>query len=178
MTLTRRVREYKMRIFPITRMRFTLGQQIKDAIGRLESPTWVHFHSVFCPEFSSIARVLRKRGLRYGVTPHGGYSQGVMKKGAWKKKLYVIAREQRYLSGASWIQALGAGEVDDILSIAPGANVGVVPNGQQLDLLEGIEIAQMQSVHPVIGYCGRLTIEQKGLDYLLIGRTAGAGSYG
>jgi glycosyltransferase involved in cell wall biosynthesis len=172
MTLTPRPREYKMRLFPITRLRTTLGPEIRAALSLLEPGTWVHFHSVFCPEFSSIAAVLRKRGIRYGVTPHGGYSPGVLRKNALRKRLYIAMREQRYLAGASWIQATGLGEVKDILSIAPDVNIGLIPNGQELDLLKGVEVSQMASEHPVIGYCGRLTIHQKGLDFLLPGFSA------
>jgi glycosyltransferase involved in cell wall biosynthesis len=169
MNLTRRPREYEMRLFPITRLRMTLGREIKAALDLLPPGTWVQFHSVFCPEFSSIARVLRRRGIRYGVSPHGGYSPGVMKKNPFKKRLYVAIREQRYLAGSSWVQATGLGETNDILAIAPTANVSLIPNGQSLDLLDGIEVPQMKSEPPVIGYCGRLSIYQKGLDYLLPG---------
>jgi len=169
LNLTPRPREYKMRLFNITRLRVVLGSELKFALGSLQPGTWVHFHSVFCPEFPSIARVLRNRGVRYGVTPHGGYSPGVMRKNRLKKWLYVAMRERRYLTDASWMQAIGRSEINDILAIAPKANVGLIPNGQVLDLLKGIEVPRMESDHPVIGYCGRLTIRQKGLDYLLPG---------
>jgi glycosyltransferase involved in cell wall biosynthesis len=172
MNLTPRVREYKMRLLPITALRFTLSGEVRDAIRSLSTDTWVHFHSVFCPEFSSIARVLGKRGLRYGVTPHGGYSPGVMRKDPRKKRLYVALRERRYLAGASWVQATGSGEVNDILGLAPEANVGLVPNGQQLDLLDGNDAPKMPAEHPVFGFCGRLTINQKGLDLLVPGFSA------
>ncbi len=169
MTLTPRLREYKMRLFPITRLRIILGRELKAALSYIEPGTWVHFHSVFCPEFPSIARVLRKRGIRYGVTPHGGYSSEVMRKNPLRKHLYVLMRERRYLNGASWAQATGLSEVKDILAIAPDVNVTLIPNGQELDLLKGIEVPQMTSEHPVIGYCGRLSVHQKGLDFLLPG---------
>jgi glycosyltransferase involved in cell wall biosynthesis len=172
MTLTPRPREYKMRLFPITRLRVTLGSEIKAALDQLEPGTWVHFHSVFCIEFSSIARALRNRGIHYGVTPHGGYSRGVMKKNPYEKRFYVALRERRYLAGASWVQATGLGEINDILAIAPIANVSLIVNGQETDLLKGIEVPQMDSKPPVIGYCGRLSIYQKGLDYLLPGFSA------
>jgi glycosyltransferase involved in cell wall biosynthesis len=172
MTLTPRPREYKMHLFPITHLRVTLGSEIKNALEELEPGTWVHFHSVFCPEFSCIASLLRKRGIRYGATPHGGYSPGVMKKNPYKKRLYVAMCERRYLAGASWVQATGLGECNDILAIAPAAHVSLIPNGQVLDLLDGIEVPQMMSEPPVIGYCGRLSIYQKGLDYLLPGFSA------
>jgi len=169
MNLTPRKREYRMRLLPITRLRMNLSEEVKRAVAELEQGTWVHFHSVFCPEFSSIARLLRKRGIHYGVTPHGGYSPGVMNKDPLKKRLYVALRERRYLEGASWAQATGAGEVKDILALAPTVRVELVANGQQQDLLDGVDVPQMEAEHPVIGFCGRLSILQKGLDFLLPG---------
>jgi glycosyltransferase involved in cell wall biosynthesis len=172
------VREYRMRLFPTTRMRVTLSSELKTELDRLETGTWVHFHSVFCPEFPAIAARLRRRRICYGVTPHGGYSPGVMEKDRFRKALYVSMRERPYLAGASWIQATGAGEIDDILSIAPNARVGLIQNGQALDLphkvaIEPTEpIEPMEPRHPVIGYCGRLAIRQKGLDFLLAGFAA------
>jgi glycosyltransferase involved in cell wall biosynthesis len=172
MTLTPRPREYKMRLFPTTRLRMTLGREVKAALDLLQPGTWVHFHSVFCPEFPGIARVLRNRGIHYGVTPHGGYSAGVMKRHPLKHRLYVALRERRYLTSASWVQATGVSEVKDLLAIMPDANVTLIPNGQELDLLSGAEVPRMESGPPVIGYCGRLSIYQKGLDYLLPGFAA------
>jgi glycosyltransferase involved in cell wall biosynthesis len=166
------VREYRMRLFPITRMRVTFSRELKTALGRLEAETWIHFHSVFCPEFPGIAAVLRRRRICYGVTPHGGYSPGVMEKNRFRKSLYVAMRERPYLAGASWVQATGAGEIDDILSIAPKQKVGLIQNGQALDLLHGMAVARMEARRPVIGYCGRLAIRQKGLDFLLAGFAA------
>jgi len=172
MHLTPRLREYRMRLFPLTRMRVTLSGELKAALGTLEPGTWAQFHSVFCPEFPAIAAVLTRRGVRYGVTPHGGYSPGVMQKNRFRKWLYVAMRERRYLAGASWVQATGRGEIDDIQSLAPHARVGLIQNGQALDLLEGSVVALIETGRPVIAYCGRLAMRQKGLDFLVAGFAA------
>jgi glycosyltransferase involved in cell wall biosynthesis len=168
MNLPPHSRQYALRIFPATRLRVTLGQEIKTALSRLEPDTWVHFHSVFIPEFPAIARLLKKRGFRYGITPHGGYDPGRFKKNLWQKRLYVALREAPYLRDASWIQAIGASEIPDILRLAPQALVVLIPNCQE-QLTARPSAAPIDAQHPVIGYCGRLARQHKGLDFLIDG---------
>src|SRR5580698_9891374 len=68
---TQRQREYKFRLFRRTRLRVTLGKELKVALGCLEPGTWVQFHSVFTPEYPTISKHLLKRGVAFGITPHG-----------------------------------------------------------------------------------------------------------
>ena len=163
---------YKLRLVPQLKLRYFVADEIKKAVAELDQNTWVHFHSVFAPEFPSIARMLRERGMHYGVTPHGGYSPGVLLKDKRRKRIYMALRERGFVGGASWAQATGLGEVKDILAVAPHAKVELIPNGQERDLLAGVDVPKMASEQPVIGYCGRLTIDQKGLDFLVPGFAA------
>jgi len=171
MNLPPHPREYNLRIFPMTRLRVTLRQEIKAALSHLEPGTWVHFHSVFIPEFPAISQFLRKHGFRFGITPHGGYTPGLLKKNPWRKRLYVAVREAKYLRGAAWIQAIGASEIQDILRLAPRARVFLIPNCQEPLLARGVP-APTNVKRPLIGYCGRLTTQHKGLDYLIDGFAA------
>lgn len=164
-------RDYKLRLFPVTRLRVTLGRQIKAALGLLEPSAWVHFHSVFIPEFPAIARLLKKRGQAYGITPHNGYAPGVLRKNAWKKRAYMALREAKYLRNAAWIQAIGASEIQDILRIAPRARVVLIPNCQE-PIPAHAGFASANVARPLIGYCGRLHVQSKGLDYLIDGFAA------
>jgi glycosyltransferase involved in cell wall biosynthesis len=163
---------YKLRLFPQLPLRLLVAAEIKKAVAELDRNTWVHFHSVFSPEFPGIARMLRARGMPYGVTPHGGYSPGVLNHHRLKHWLYVALRERRYLAGASWLQATGAGEIAEIHALVPQAKVELIANGQERGLLADKEVPKMASEHPIIGFCGRLSILQKGLDYLIPGFSA------
>jgi glycosyltransferase involved in cell wall biosynthesis len=161
-------REYRLRLFPLARLRLTLGREVKDALARLEPGAWVQFHSVFIPEFPAISRLLKRRGMAYGVTPHSGYAAGVLAKNPWKKRVYIALREAEYLRNAAWIQAIGASEIEDILRLAPRARVVLIPNGQE-PLSLRLSGAPVPAERPVIGYCGRLATQHKGLDFLLGG---------
>jgi glycosyltransferase involved in cell wall biosynthesis len=163
--------EYQLRLFPVTRLRVTLGRELKAALGRLEPGTWVHFHSVFTPEFPAISQLLRKRGFAYGVTPHGGYAAAVFNKNPWKKRLYFVLREARYLRNAAWIQAIGASEIESIRRIAPETRVVLIPNCQE-PIPRRVSAVPTNAERPLIGFCGRLHNEPKGLDYLIRGFAA------
>lgn len=171
MTPPSHLREYDLRIFSKTRLRFTPGREIRIAIDRLEAGTWVHFHSVFIPEFPAISQLLKKRGFSFGITPHGGYSSGVFNKNPWKKRIYFALREARYLQSAAWIQAIGESEIKDILKIAPLSRVVLIPNGQEPNGFHSSR-APIKSERPLIGFCGRLATRHKGLDYLIEGFAA------
>jgi glycosyltransferase involved in cell wall biosynthesis len=126
---------------------------------------------VFIPEYPAICRLLKKRGLAYGITPHNGYAPGVFKKNPWKKRFYVAIREAGYLRNAAWIQAIGASEIRDILRIAPGARIALIPNGQE-SIHAGTGAVPANAERPLIGFCGRLHLQSKGLDYLIEGFAA------
>jgi glycosyltransferase involved in cell wall biosynthesis len=170
-TPSTRPREYKLRLFQMTRLRVTLGRELKAAIAQLESGTWVHFHSVFAPEFPAIARLLKMRGISYSITPHGGYTSGDLRKNRWKKRIYLAIREVRYIRNASWIQAIGASEIEDIKRLAAGTRVVLIPNCQE-PIPARASAAPVTAERPLIGYCGRLATQQKGLDYLIDGFAA------
>jgi glycosyltransferase involved in cell wall biosynthesis len=88
-----------------------------------------------------------------------------------KKHLYVALREAKFLRNAAWIHAIGKSEIFDILRIAPHARVVLFPNGQ-MPLVERPAAAPPQAERPLIGFCGRLDMHVKGLDYLLEGFAA------
>ena len=162
---------YSLRVFLVTRLRVTLSRELKDALAALEPGAWVHFHSVFIPEFPAIAKRLRRRGIAYGVTPHNGYAAGVFRKNPWKKHLYFVLREAKYLRNAAWFQAVAEAEIRDIRAIAPRAQVVLIPSGQEL-LSASPAIPSGAVERPLIGFCGRLDQYVKGLDYLLDGFAA------
>jgi glycosyltransferase involved in cell wall biosynthesis len=164
-------REYRLRLFPVTRPRVTLAPEIKAALATLSPGTWVHFHSVFIPEYPAIARLLTRRGFAYGITPHGGYDPGRFNKHRWRKRLYFAAREASYLRHAAWIQAIGVSEIQDILDLAPRARVMLIANCQHSIPARAAALPS-DTERPLFGYCGRLATDHKGLDYLLAGFAA------
>jgi glycosyltransferase involved in cell wall biosynthesis len=166
--LTPRHREYVMRVFKRTPARFLLGRELQSAVDHIEPGTWVQFHSGFTPEYAIIARQLRARRIAYGISAHGGYHGGVLKKNPWKKHLYFALWEKNFLGGATWVHTMGPTEVEDVHKLAPDVRAIVIPSGQEaIPVPEPISDSSIE--RPLIGYCGRLTMRVKGLDLLIRG---------
>jgi glycosyltransferase involved in cell wall biosynthesis len=171
MTLPPHPREYDLRLFPMTTLRVTLSPEIKAAISELGPGTWVHFHCAYTLSLPAIALLLKKRGIAYGVTPHGLYASAGLRKSRWKKRLWIALREARYLRSAAWIQAIGVSEVQEILRIAPNARVVLIPNCQE-PLPPRLCAVSAEVGRPLIGFCGQLNMQHKGLDLLIEGFAA------
>ncbi|MBA4170197.1 MAG: glycosyltransferase [Chloroflexi bacterium] len=169
---------YRRRTFTTTPLRFVLSGDLREALRTLHLDALVQLHSVFIPEFRSIADTLYRRGIVYGLTPHGGYSPWVLAKDRVQKAVYVTLVEGRILRRAHLLHAVGESELDDLRRLAPRTDVVLVPNGQVS--LERREPVDHRDVRPVFCFCGRLALKHKGLDLLLDGfsRYLSAGGVG
>ena len=56
---------YSLRVFKTTKSRFLLSKELRIAIEELSPGTWVQLHSVYIPELTSIAKLLKKRDISY-----------------------------------------------------------------------------------------------------------------
>lgn len=162
-------REYRLRLFPVTKSRLLLSRDVVSSLQTLSTDAWVQLHSVFIPEFSGIAKILHRRGIAFGVTPHGGYSRHVFKKDRLKKAAYMALIESGVFHRAALFHAIGASEVEDIRRIVPAAPVTLVPNGQELLDLAALPLEKPREQRPIFAFCGRLAMDHKGLDLLLEG---------
>jgi glycosyltransferase involved in cell wall biosynthesis len=163
---------YPIRVFQTTKSRFLLSKELRTAIEELPKDTWVQLHSVYIPELTSIAKVLKKCGIAYGVTTHGGYlslyadqSRGLR----IKKAIFAKLWENWMLRNAAMIHVIGATELEDLESRAPGQKMVIIPNGYQPQQLTTESGPRIEATPPAIMFCGRHEIKQKGLDLLLRG---------
>ena len=163
---------YPIRVFGTTKSRFLLSKELRTAIEELPAGTWVQLHSVYIPELTSIAKLLKKRGISYGVTTHGGYLSLYADQSRMlriQKAIFAALWENWMLRNASMIHVIGTTELADLESRAPGQKMVIIPNGYEPKQL-GIEAgARTEGVPPAIMFCGRHEIKQKGLDLLLRG---------
>lgn len=159
-------RQFTLRAFPPHWGRFTLSRSLRQALAALPAQTLVHFHSVFIPEFFAIARVLRRRGIPWVLTPHSGYSTLRVGGRHPVKQAYFNLFERYIIHHARAIHVLGPIEADDLLRW--GVPVVYIPNGQELLPMPGSP-RPGQEDRPIFCYCGRLAIRQKGLDLMLQG---------
>jgi glycosyltransferase involved in cell wall biosynthesis len=173
-------RTYQLVAFPKSRSKFGLTEDLREALSRLSEGTWVHLHSVFVPQLTSVARFLRKKNIRFGITPHGGYlsdRKGRSTAGRLRKRLYLALWEGWTLRNASLIHAIGQTEVDDLKSrFSSLRQIALIPNGFELPAAQDVTPHTLNEtsldaeiIEPTILYCGRMAIFQKGLDILLEG---------
>jgi glycosyltransferase involved in cell wall biosynthesis len=176
---TNHARTYKLVPFPGSRSQLGLTKDLHAALSNLPQGTWVQLHSVFVPQITSAAKLLHKRKIRFGITPHGGYlsdRSGRSIAGRIRKRLYLSIWEGWTLQKASLIHAIGQTEVDDLKSRFSSLHqITLIPNGFELPHHETVtdrspeNSSGAQITKPTITFCGRMVIFQKGLDILLEG---------
>lgn len=138
--------------------------------------TIFHIHTARQPLLLSLVRELDRRGLGFGVTVHGRYSdifdgEGVVAN--WKSALYLRLVERRAIERARFVQAVSVAEAQVIRRIAPRARICVIPNAAFSSALDGTPPQPRRTASfagfPTFGFCGRYEIVHKGLDLLIEG---------
>jgi glycosyltransferase involved in cell wall biosynthesis len=149
----------------------TLAQEILA-----HQPDIVHMHSIHVPENVSLARYLRRAGVNYCVTVHGGLSRTNQRRGRAKKRAFWWMGEREYLNGALFIHALTCEEADDIAAYGVKTPTIVAPNGIDADSLPLprnpkalYQLAPGLAGRRVFVFMGRVALLQKGLDLLIQG---------
>jgi glycosyltransferase involved in cell wall biosynthesis len=138
------------------------------------APDIVHFHSIHIPQNIVLAACLRRAGVPYCVTVHGGLFRAALRRRWLKKALFNACFERRYLNEAQFIHALSPQETEVVRRHGVRRPIVMVPNGLPPDA--GIRATQrdtLRTEYPwlrgrrVFMFLGRLDPWQKGLDLLL-----------
>lgn len=133
----------------------------------------VHCHGIW--HFGSVAPFLFKNNTPKAVTIHGLLDKWAIHHGYWKKKIFGILFQKRFLRKASLIQINNRDELSDLHQFLgfQHPNVAIIPNGMQLAELanlppKGTFRAQfnLPENKKLVLFMGRLNIK-KGLDLLL-----------
>jgi glycosyltransferase involved in cell wall biosynthesis len=164
--------KYPIETFRQTKSRFLLDEKLREAIDKLPQDTWVQLHSVFVPELTAIARLLKKRGIPYGFTAHGGYLSRYFDRSRSlrvKKAILATFWENWMLRNAAMLHVIGASERADLERRAPGQKMFLIPNGYSTDQINEWRGHRQEDRPAAIMFCGRHVIKQKGLDLLIEG---------
>lgn len=127
----------------------------------------VHFHSVFQPRQATLARSLRRWGIPYVVTPHGGLMPQVLDRGRYKKQIYSKLVEQPRIRQAAAIAYITPNGEADIRRYVPEFTGPIrwVPNPVDVDRLQE-QGWRPESERPLLTFLGRYDVYHKGLDRL------------
>ncbi len=159
-------RTYDTSLFKKRRNPFNLPQDLARAISRQGRQTVFHIHGAFLPVMHTAAGLMKDLDIPYVVTPHGSYSEPAMRKNGLVKHAYFRLFERPLLQGAAAIHLLGDTEREGLQDWYHSAKSIQIPYGFDA-LSDGRPIAKTEQF--IIGYCGRLVKDKKGLDLLITG---------
>ena len=137
-------------------------------------PQIVHFHSIHIAKNVAMGAYLRRTGIPYSVTVHGGLFPAALRRRRAKKAIFNLLFERHFLNAALFIQAVSPHEVGSIRQYGVNTRVVVIPNGlpPQSDVPPSRPAALFEA-HPslkgrrIFMFIGRLDPWQKGLDLLV-----------
>lgn len=130
------------------------------------APDIVQFHSVYWAEYIGFYKALLCKGIPYVVQLHGALSEANYKKHKWKKWIANTLFFNEYLKNAKTIIYLSKREQE--VSIVPKINkvASVLPNGCAAPIYPVSDRIPSSPIDLV--YIGRLAIEHKGLDLMML----------
>jgi glycosyltransferase involved in cell wall biosynthesis len=159
-----------MRLMPTSKSVLHFGPEVRLLLNE-GPPDVVHMHSVFIPQQAVMARVLRRRGIPYVITPHAGLLPQVLKRGRIKKGLYGTLVERQRFMGASAISTVTPGEERAVHAYLPRFHKPIrwIPNPIAIEELgqsrwHGLPGHQGSKR---IAFLGRFDVLHKGIDILI-----------
>lgn len=151
---------------------FTLPSALKGALREIK-PDVVHFHGLYTPRNVMLARWLRREGIRYAISPHGGLMQHVMLRDRGKKTTFLKLFGRSYCRKASLVHCISEAESDAFRNFFGNANVVVASHGTEGVDPHSLDSAFLRRRYPqldgkrIFGFLGRLDPFNKGLDLVL-----------
>ena len=136
-------------------------------------PDVVHFHGVYTPRNAILARWLRREGIPYAISPHGGLMEGVLARDWIRKKAYLEILGRGFCRNASFIHCVSDGEAQAVRDFVDEVPTVVAPHG-----IEGVDLASLDTFalrsaretlgnKRIFGFLGRLDPLNKGLDLVV-----------
>lgn len=136
-------------------------------------PDVVHFHGVWTPMSARLGLWLRRQGIPYAISPHGGLMEEVLLRGRVKKLTYLALLGRPFCRGASFIHCISKAEADAVRPISGDTPVVVAPHGVEGTELASFDSGALRRQYPklsgkkVFGFLGRLDPAHKGLDLVV-----------
>lgn len=161
-------RQFKTELFLQSANKLRLDAALVQAVKSLPTTAVVHIHGAFITEFYLLTRLLRRHGIDYVFTSHGSFSEVALRKGKWRKRLYFSLLEKTLVKNAKAVQLLGDLEFSHLDRLVKINHKVLIPNGMELAELPEI-LPKVKNPQLIFGFCGRLDIYYKGLDFMLRG---------
>jgi glycosyltransferase involved in cell wall biosynthesis len=152
---------------------FLAGNWIERIKAESGVPDIVHFHFIYDPFQTALARAIRKEGWPYLTTPRGGLRSMAQKRKRLKKSIANFLYYRSFIKNAAAIHALCEKEAADINPWFRPKKIIVIPNGVEDDMFDvpnRVKPADLTEFkckdNIVLGFVGRIDVQVKGLDVL------------
>lgn len=148
-----------------------LGVEVTDALPAApQAGTLVHFHGLWQPSHSRLAKQCIAQGIPYVVSPHGMLEPWAWRHKWWKKWPYFHLVEKGYLSRAHALLATAAPEAARLKKFLPQQRIEPLPLGLTSNARVDYERARQhlgwKPEERVLLFLSRVHVK-KGLDLLL-----------
>lgn len=140
-------------------------KKINDILNEYK-PDVVLFHSLWLFKYIQFAKILKNRGINYGIMLHGAGSHQNMRKGWLKKKVANFFFFNAFLKHANTIIFLSSDEYNNFALKNVISCYDIIPNGCDLPMhLKPLKRKPSENLR--ITYLGRAQYRHKGLDLLI-----------
>lgn len=156
------------RFFPVAKFPFILPSAVISFIKSLDPENTVcHMHMVHIPLFFMLSFFLKRKKIKYVISPHGGFAPNSLTNSRWKKLVFRVLFQNYINRGASKFIALSAGEKADIESYGiESGDIAIIPNGLRIQTFIPPSGRPCSEFNVSICYLGRLDYWNKGLNIL------------
>lgn len=126
----------------------------------------IHGQNLWMPFYNKMARIARKHGIPYMMTPRGCLEPWCMNQKRLKKLLALYLYQKKDLQKAACILATAQLEADNIRDLGISAPIAIIPNGIDVSEYECRPIESKKDVKEQILFLSRIH-EKKGIEYLI-----------
>ncbi|UCE59320.1 MAG: glycosyltransferase [Phycisphaerales bacterium] len=138
---------------------------VADATQAVAQVDLLHLHGWGGDSFRSVAKIARKGGKPYVISPQGGMSEGTHRKKGWRDQLRGLLGENSLIRGALAVVALNEFEHKDFRDRRPNKSAVLLPYGLDFpsyrstddrlpdlaDVPEGRILLFLGPIHPIEG---------------------------
>ena len=126
----------------------------------------IHGQNLWIPLYHKMARVARKHGIPYMMTPRGCLEPWCMRQKRLKKLIAFHLYQKKDLQRASCVLATAKMEADNMRALVISTPIAIIPNGIDVSEYPCRPLSSKNSVRKQIVFLSRIH-EKKGIEFLI-----------
>lgn len=126
----------------------------------------IHGQNLWIPLYHKMARVARKHGIPYMMTPRGCLEPWCMRQKRLKKLIAFHLYQKKDLQRASCVLATAKMEADNMRALGISTPIAIIPNGIDVSEYPCRPLSSKNSVRKQIVFLSRIH-EKKGIEFLI-----------